>query len=113
LFLSRKNDPDRPFWLAKTPVLRAGTGEMREKGLLWGSGIPHKTGREPTILPAPRLRRRLSSPEGFPTPKISLIREKTALMFWDIPVSKPIWLSGAFSQRKITANSTYREAKRW
>jgi len=45
--------------------------------------------------------------------RLALIREKTALLFWDIPGSKPIWLSGAFSQRKITANSTYREAKRW
>jgi hypothetical protein len=51
------------------------------------------------------LRRRLSSHEGFPTPKIALIREKTALLFWDIPSSWPVWLSGAFSQRKITANS--------
>jgi hypothetical protein len=32
-------------------------------------------------------------------------------MFWDIPGSKPVWLSGAFSQRKITANSGGREAK--
>ena len=47
---------------------------------------------------------------GVPTPKIALIREKTVLMFWDIPGSKPVWLSGAFSQRKITANSTYWEA---
>jgi hypothetical protein len=57
------------------------------------------------------LRRRLSSHEGFPTPKIALIREKTALLFWDIPGSKPVWLSGAFSQRKITANSGRWEAK--
>jgi hypothetical protein len=84
---------------------------MREKGLFWGSKIPRKTGREPARLPAPRLRRRLSSHEGFPTPKISLIREKTAPRFSDILGSKPIWLSGAFSQRKITAKSTYREAK--
>jgi hypothetical protein len=32
-------------------------------------------------------------------------------LFSDIPGSKPVWLSGAFSKRKITANSTYREAK--
>jgi hypothetical protein len=76
-----------------------------EKGLSWGYGIPHKNGREPALLPAPRLHRRLSSPEGFPTPKIALIREKTARMFWDIPAPWPIWLSGAFSQRKITANA--------
>jgi hypothetical protein len=85
----------------------------REKGLFWGSKIPHKTGREPALLPAPLLRRRPSSWEGVPTPKIALIREKTALMFWDIPGSKPVWLSGAESTQKITANSTYWKAKLW
>ena len=45
-----------------------------------------------------------------PTLKISLIREKPALLFWDIPGSKPVWLSGAESKLKITANSTYWEA---
>jgi hypothetical protein len=34
-------------------------------------------------------------------------------MFWDIPGSKPVWLSGAFSELKITANSTYWKAKLW
>jgi hypothetical protein len=85
-------------------------GKWKE-GLFWKHGIPHKTGREPALLPTPRLRRRLSSCEEVPTPKIALIREKTALMFWDIPGSKPVWLSGTFSQRKITANSTYWKAK--
>jgi hypothetical protein len=83
------------------------------KGGFGGSKIPLKTGREPALLPVPLLRRRLSSQEGFPTPKRARIREKTARMFWDIPGSKPVWLSGAFSQRKITANSTYWEAKLW
>jgi hypothetical protein len=32
-------------------------------------------------------------------------------LFWDIPYSEPVWLSGAISQREIAANSTYREAK--
>jgi hypothetical protein len=32
-------------------------------------------------------------------------------MFWDIPDLWPVWLSGAFSQRKITANSGRWEAK--
>ena len=50
---------------------------------------------------------------GVPTPKIARIREKTARMFWDIPAPWPVWQSGAFSQRKITADSTYWEAKRW
>ena len=90
-----------------------GRGCGRGKRGFWGSGISLKLIRKTTLLPVPLLRRRLSSPEGFPTPKIALIREKTALLFWDIPGSKPVWLSGAFSQRKITANSTYWEAKLW
>jgi hypothetical protein len=32
-------------------------------------------------------------------------------MFWDIPAPWPVWLSGAFSQRKIIANSGRWEAK--
>jgi hypothetical protein len=32
-------------------------------------------------------------------------------LFWDIPGSKPVWQSGVFSELKITANSTYWEAK--
>ena len=51
-------------------------------------------------------------PGRVPDPQISLIREKTARMFWDIPYLWPVWLSGAFSQRKITANSTYWKADR-
>jgi len=31
-------------------------------------------------------------------------------LFWDIPGSKPVWLSGAESKLKITANSTFWEA---
>jgi len=31
-------------------------------------------------------------------------------LFWDIPGSKPVWLSGAESKLKITANSTYWKA---
>jgi hypothetical protein len=50
-------------------------------------------------------------PWRCPNPKIALIREKTALMFWDIRGIKPVWQSGVFSQQKMTANSTYREAK--
>jgi hypothetical protein len=42
---------------------------------------------------------------------LALIQQNAALLFWDIPDSKPVWLSGAFSQLKITANSTYWEAK--
>jgi hypothetical protein len=42
---------------------------------------------------------------------LALIQQNAALLFWDIPDSKPVWLSGAFSQLEITANSTYWEAK--
>jgi len=92
----------------------SGVGGKREAGLFFGDReFPTKPAQKPALLPVPPLRRRLSSREGFPTPKISLIREKTALMFWDIPGSKPVWLSGEFSELKITANSTCREVKRW
>jgi hypothetical protein len=33
-------------------------------------------------------------------------------MFWDIPDLWPVWLLGAISELKITANSTYWKAKR-
>jgi hypothetical protein len=42
---------------------------------------------------------------------LALIRQNAALLFWDIPDSKPVWLSGAIPKLKITANSTNREAK--
>jgi hypothetical protein len=49
--------------------------------------------------------------EGFLHSKAALIREKTALMFPEYSILPPIELSGAESTQKITANSTYREAK--
>jgi len=100
----------------RSPFRWAGVGGKREKGLFWGVVVfwdlefPTKSVQKPTLLPAPLLRRRLSSCEGVPTPKIALIREKTALLFWDIPDSKPVWQSGVILQQKITANSTYWEA---
>ena len=48
--------------------------------------------------------------EGSPIPEIALIREKTALLFWESHDSLSIWLLGAESKLKITANSTYWEA---
>jgi hypothetical protein len=48
--------------------------------------------------------------KGPPTPEIALIREKTALLFWDSNDSSSIRLSGVESKLKITANSTYWEA---
>ena len=50
--------------------------------------------------------------DGSSTPEIALIREKTALLFWESRDSLPIRLSGAESKLKITANSTYWEANR-
>jgi hypothetical protein len=49
--------------------------------------------------------------EAFQPPKIALIRGKTALMFSEYFILPPIGLSGAESTQKITANSTYWEAK--
>ena len=49
--------------------------------------------------------------EGFLPSKIALIREKTALIFSEYSLLKPVGLSGAESTQKITANSTYWEAK--
>jgi len=48
--------------------------------------------------------------EGSPIPEIALIREITALLFWDSNDSLSIRLSGAESKLKITANSTYWKA---
>jgi len=97
--------------VGKTPFLWAGGLGNGKKACFGDLEFPTKPAREPALVPAPLLRRRLSSREGVPTPKIAPICEKTALLFWDIPDLWPVWLSGAFSKRKIIANSTYREAK--
>jgi len=49
--------------------------------------------------------------EGFLPSKIARIREKTALIFSEYSILLPIGLSGVESTQKITANSTYLEAK--
>jgi hypothetical protein len=49
--------------------------------------------------------------EGFLHSKTALIREKTALIFSEYSILPSIGLSGAKSTLKITANSTYWEAK--
>jgi len=46
------------------------------------------------------------------TLKISLIREKPALLFWDIPGLKPVWLSGTVMLPEMTANNTYWKANK-
>jgi len=58
-------------------------------------------------LKSPQSGLRLSVPEVF----LTLIQQNAALLFGDIPDLKPVWLSGAISQLKMTANSTYCEAK--
>jgi hypothetical protein len=77
--------------------------------LFWGSGIPQKL-VENLLFYLPYFSVGDYLPVKQSPPKISLIREKPALLFWDIPVLKPVWLSGAESKLKITANSTYWEA---
>jgi len=47
------------------------------------------------------LRRGLSYREGILTPKITLIYEKTAPLFWEIPDLWPVWLPGAVLWRKL------------
>jgi hypothetical protein len=49
--------------------------------------------------------------EGFLPSKIARICEKTALIFSEYSILQPIGLSGAEPTQKITANSTYWEAK--
>jgi hypothetical protein len=49
----------------------------------------------------------LAVPEGL----LALIRQIAAPLFWESRSSKPVWLSGAILKLKITANSTYWEAK--
>jgi hypothetical protein len=48
--------------------------------------------------------------EGSPAPEIALIREITALLFWESRDSLPVCLSEAEPKLKITANSTYWKA---
>jgi hypothetical protein len=49
--------------------------------------------------------------ERFPIPKIALIHEKATLLFQEYFILVPIRLIRAESTQKITANSTYWEAK--
>ena len=58
---------DNPCWQIVSQMGWSGGNEG--KILFWGSKIPYKTGREPALLPAPHLRRRLFSREGVLTPK--------------------------------------------
>jgi len=107
--------PNSTFRGADLPFigLEWSRGKTGSRPVFWGSGIPHKTGTKTYSFTHTTSPSETIFPGRGPDPKISLIREKTALMFWDIPGSKPVWLSGEFSELKITANSTYWEAKRW
>jgi hypothetical protein len=48
---------------------------------------------------------------AIPGGLLALIRQNTALLFWESRYLKSVWLSEAISQREIAANSTYWEAK--
>jgi hypothetical protein len=69
--------------------------------------VPGRKGREKASRNQAQIGLRLGVPEGF----LTLIQQNAALLFGDIPDLKPVWLSGAISQLKMTANSTYCEAK--
>jgi len=69
--------------------------------------VPGRKGREKASRNQAQIGLRLVIPEGL----LARIRQNAALLFWDIPDLKPVWLSGAISQLKMTANSTYCEAK--
>ncbi len=55
----------------------------------------------------PQSSLRFPIPQGFQ----ALIRKKRTLMVWESLDSLPIWLSGAISELKMAANSTYWVAK--
>jgi hypothetical protein len=82
--------------------------EMKE-GLLSLPGFPRSTIRDihfhQPVSPSETIPQ-----EGSPIPEIALIREITALLFWESRDSSSIRLSGVESKLKITANSTYWEA---
>jgi hypothetical protein len=56
---------------------------------------------------SPQIGLRFPVPEGF----LALIPGKRALMFGESHDSLPIWLSGAISELKMAAISTYWKAK--
>ena len=73
---------------------------------------PGRKGREKASRNRAQIGLRLVIPELH----LALIHQNTALLFWESRYLKSVWLSGVVSQRKITANSTYWEAKvraRW
>ena len=89
-----------------------GWGAARSKGkegLFWGATLPGSP--ETWTHNNSLLRRRLYIMSGFRHQKIALIREKATLLFQEYFILELICLSGAESTQKITANSTYWEAK--
>jgi hypothetical protein len=80
--------------------------ELKEGLFLNVPGFPRSTMRD-IHFPQPGSPSETFPQAGVPTPKIALIREKTALLFWNSFNSLSIRLSGAESAQKITANSTY------
>jgi len=80
-----------------------------KEGLLSLPGFPRSTIRD-IHFPQPVSPSETIPQEGSPIPEIALIREITALLFWESRDSSSIRLSGVESKLKITANSTYWEA---
>ena len=75
-----------------------------KRGVLSIPGSSLESRHSPKHTPwSPRFDLHFPVPEGF----LALIREKTALLFWESAGSLPIRLSEAISQLEITANSTY------
>jgi hypothetical protein len=72
-------------------------------------GFPRSTMRD-IHFPLPVSPSEIIPHKGSHVPEIALIREITALLFWDSFNSPSIRLSEAEPKLKITANSTYWEA---
>ena len=62
------------------------------------------TGRYPRISS-------IRAPIGHSGGSFGSQQAKMSTLFWESHDLKSVWLSGVFSQRKITANSTYWKAK--
>ena len=97
---------NRPFWLADLLFYRTGLLVCKRRAVLgvwnFSRNTPKKMPFTPGTSPS-----ETSHLNRFPTPKMALIREKRALLFWDSFVSPLIRLSGAELELKMAANSTY------
>ena len=107
--MGRKMNANVRFWEAKHRRA-GGVAWSRGKEHLFRIGIFPKTWGDlqssQTYSPSETLHNK-----RFPIPKIALIREKATQLFREYFILVLIYLSGAESTQKITANSTYWEAK--